>query len=96
MCPLTLLFKQISTQSTIFPPEFLTETKDRGMLETKDRSSWGKLVIELMEGEKGNEMKRKAMEWKAMAEEAACPGGSSCKNFENLLADILLVQNNKK
>jgi hypothetical protein len=49
-----------------------------------------------MEGEKGNEMKRKAMEWKAMAEEAACPGGSSCKNFENLLADILLVQNNKK
>jgi hypothetical protein len=57
MCPLTLLFKQISTQSTIFPPEFLTETKDRGMLETKDRSSWGKLVIELMEGEKGKEMK---------------------------------------
>jgi hypothetical protein len=37
-------------------------------------------------------MKRKAMEWKTKAEEAASPGDSSCKNFENLLADILSVQ----
>lgn len=51
-----------------------------------------KLVRELMEGERGNEMKKKAMEWKTKAYEAASPGGSSCRNFENLLADILLVQ----
>ena len=45
-----------------------------------------------MEGEKGKEMKRKAMEWKKKAEEAPSPGGSCCRNFENLLADINLVQ----
>ena len=27
-----------------------------------------------------------------MEEEAASPGGSCCRNFENLLADIHLVQ----
>jgi hypothetical protein len=37
-------------------------------------------------------MKKKAMEWKTKAYEAASPSGSSCRNFENLLADILLVQ----
>ncbi|PNS99278.1 hypothetical protein POPTR_016G124800v4 [Populus trichocarpa] len=40
------------------------------------RDQVGKLVIELMEGEKGKEMKRKAMEWKTKAEEAASPGCS--------------------
>jgi hypothetical protein len=56
------------------------------------RDQVGKFVRELMEGERGNEMKRKAMEWKTKAYEAASPSGSSCRNFENLLADILLVQ----
>jgi len=55
------------------------------------RDQVGKLVRELMEGERGNEMKKKAMEWKTKAYEAASPSGS-CRNFENLLADILLVQ----
>uniref|UniRef100_A0A2K1XER1 Anthocyanidin 3-O-glucosyltransferase n=1 Tax=Populus trichocarpa TaxID=3694 RepID=A0A2K1XER1_POPTR len=56
------------------------------------RDQVGKLVRESMEGERGNEMKKKAMEWKTKAYEAASPSGSSCRNFENLLADILLVQ----
>jgi hypothetical protein len=50
------------------------------------RDQVGKLVRELMEGERGNEMKKKAMEWKTKAYEAASPSGSSCRNFENLLA----------
>ncbi|XP_031383071.1 7-deoxyloganetin glucosyltransferase-like isoform X2 [Punica granatum] len=49
-----------------------------------------KLVKELMEGEKGSEMRKKAAEWKRMAEEAVSPGGSSYQNLENLLAEVLL------
>ncbi|XP_059446938.1 7-deoxyloganetin glucosyltransferase-like [Corylus avellana] len=143
--------------SAILPPEFLTETKDRGMLaswcpqeeilkhpsiggflthsgwnstldtvcggvpviswpffaeqQTNCRYScteWGigmeidndvkrneveKLVRELMEGDKGKEMKRKVMEWKIKAEEAVKPGGSSYQNLDKLIADVLLAGN---
>ena len=48
-----------------------------------------KLVRELLEGEKGVEMKRKAMEWKKEAEEAIGPGGSSFQNLEKLAAQVL-------
>lgn len=47
-----------------------------------------KLVRELMEGEKGMEMKRKAMGWKKEAEEAIKPGGSSFKNLQKLVAEL--------
>ncbi|KAB5520073.1 hypothetical protein DKX38_024392 [Salix brachista] len=147
------------SESTIFPPEFLSETKDRGMLASwcpqeqilkhpaigvfvshmgwnstlesvscgvpllcwpfiaeQQTNCWfacnkwgigmeingdvrrdqvGQLIRELMEGERGREMKRQAMEWKTKGEEAASSGGSSCRNFENLLVDILLVQKKK-
>uniref|UniRef100_A0A5B7C978 Glycosyltransferase n=1 Tax=Davidia involucrata TaxID=16924 RepID=A0A5B7C978_DAVIN len=46
------------------------------------------LVRELMEGEKGKDMKEKAMEWKKRAEEATKPGGSSFINF-NILVNYL-------
>ena len=59
------------------------------------RDQVGKLVIELMEGEKGKEIKRKVMEWKTKAEEAASPGGSSCKNFENQCNGFSLPLNKK-
>ncbi|XP_059447966.1 7-deoxyloganetin glucosyltransferase-like [Corylus avellana] len=52
-----------------------------------------KLVRELMEGDKGKEMKRKVMEWKMKAEEAAKPGGSSYQNLDKLIADVLLAGN---
>ncbi|CAK9163139.1 unnamed protein product [Ilex paraguariensis] len=48
------------------------------------------LVKELMEGEKGKEMKKRAMEWKNKAEEASRPGGSSHMNLEKLFRDVLL------
>ncbi|KAJ9159122.1 hypothetical protein P3X46_024648 [Hevea brasiliensis] len=63
-------------------------------LEKVERNEVEKLVKELLEGEKGKEMKKKAMEWKRKAEEATIPGGSSYKNLDNLL-EILLGDKNK-
>ncbi|KAB1206861.1 UDP-glycosyltransferase 85A2 [Morella rubra] len=143
--------------SAILPPEFVSQTKDRGMLaswcpqeqilkhssiggflthsgwnstleavcggvpmiswpffaeqQTNCRyccTEWGigmeidnnvkrdeveKLVRELMDGDKGKEMKKKVMEWKTKAEEAVKPGGSSYQNLDKLIADVLLAGN---
>ncbi|KAI9097945.1 hypothetical protein K1719_025716 [Acacia pycnantha] len=52
-----------------------------------------RLVRELMEGEKGKEMKKKALEWKKMAKEAACEGvGSSFRNLETVVQQVLLAR----
>ncbi|KAF7847318.1 hypothetical protein BT93_L3091 [Corymbia citriodora subsp. variegata] len=48
-------------------------------------------VRELMEGERGKEMKRKAMEWKEMAREATCPSGSSFLNLDEVINQVLLL-----
>ncbi|CAN4092453.1 unnamed protein product [Withania somnifera] len=49
------------------------------------------LVIELMIGEKGKEMKENALKWKKLAEEAiTSPNGSSYMNFEKLVSEVLL------
>ncbi|KAK7302495.1 hypothetical protein RJT34_13385 [Clitoria ternatea] len=48
-----------------------------------------KLVRELIEGEKGKEMKKKAIEWKKMAEEATQPNGLSFMNMEKLVNELL-------
>ncbi|XP_043687195.1 7-deoxyloganetin glucosyltransferase-like [Telopea speciosissima] len=53
-----------------------------------------RLVRELMEGEKGKEMKTKAMVWKKKAEEATGPVGSSLLNFDNMVNKILLSTRN--
>lgn len=50
------------------------------------------LVRELMEGEKGKEMKRNVMEWKRKAEEAVGDGGCSQVNLGKLLAEVLLLE----
>ncbi|KAK8648049.1 hypothetical protein V6N13_128811 [Hibiscus sabdariffa] len=47
------------------------------------------LVRELMEGEKGIEMKAKAIEWKEKAKKASGADGSSSQNLDKLLTDIL-------
>ncbi|GAU36718.1 hypothetical protein TSUD_217750 [Trifolium subterraneum] len=48
------------------------------------------LVRELMDGEKGKEMKEKALQWKKLALNAASsPHGSSFVNLENLICDVL-------
>ncbi|KAF7803733.1 7-deoxyloganetin glucosyltransferase-like [Senna tora] len=51
-----------------------------------------KLVIELMEGDKGKKMREKALELKKMAEEDTRPGGSSYNNLERVIKDVLLKE----
>ncbi|GMH07222.1 hypothetical protein Nepgr_009062 [Nepenthes gracilis] len=52
------------------------------------------LVRELMEGEKGRELRKKAGEWKRLAEEAALsPNGSSYLNLDKLINQVFLSQN---
>ncbi|XP_059449607.1 7-deoxyloganetin glucosyltransferase-like [Corylus avellana] len=48
-----------------------------------------KIVRELMEGNKGKKMKKKAMEWKKLAEEATSPHESSYINLDKLVNDVL-------
>ncbi|XP_074263053.1 7-deoxyloganetin glucosyltransferase-like isoform X2 [Silene latifolia] len=56
-----------------------------------DRTEVEKQVRELMEGEKGEEMRKNAMEWKRLGEEAMEKGfGSSYLNFNKLVNDVLL------
>ena len=47
-----------------------------------------RVVRELMEGEKGEQMKSKAMEWKKLAEEASDPQGSSFGNLDKLVGQL--------
>ncbi|EYU18466.1 hypothetical protein ABFS82_02G058400 [Erythranthe guttata] len=55
-----------------------------------EREKVANLVRVLMEGEKGKEMRKNALEWKEKAQLAAKPGGSSYKNLEFLINEILL------
>ena len=47
------------------------------------------LVKEMMEGDKGKEMRQKTLEWKKKAVEATNIGGSSYKSFERLIKEAL-------
>ncbi|KAF7803732.1 7-deoxyloganetin glucosyltransferase-like [Senna tora] len=49
-----------------------------------------KLVIELMEGEKGKKLRQRILEWKKIAEEDNKPGGCSYMNLDKLIKDVLL------
>lgn len=55
-----------------------------------DRNEVEKLLRELMEEEKGKMMKKKAMHWKRLAEEASAPNGSSAMNLDDLVSKVLL------
>lgn len=46
------------------------------------------VVVELMEGEKGKEMRKNATKWKEMAARATAQGGSSHGNLERLVKDL--------
>jgi pathogen-inducible salicylic acid glucosyltransferase len=47
-------------------------------------------IREVMEGERGKEMKRNSVRWKELAKEAVDEGGSSDKNIEEFVAKITL------
>ncbi|MCL7031004.1 hypothetical protein MKW94_016953 [Papaver nudicaule] len=48
-----------------------------------------KVVRELIEGGKGKNIKKRAMEWKKKAEGVISPGGSSYVNLEKIVTEIL-------
>ncbi|KAL3732707.1 hypothetical protein ACJRO7_029372 [Eucalyptus globulus] len=48
-----------------------------------------RLVRELMDGDKGKQMKKRITEWKSLAQEATNPNGSSSMNFDKLLNELL-------
>ncbi|KAH7833173.1 hypothetical protein Vadar_003714 [Vaccinium darrowii] len=49
-----------------------------------------KVVRELMEGERGQKLKSKAMEWRDLAEKATASDGSSTLSFNNLVNKMLV------
>ncbi|KAK6121218.1 hypothetical protein DH2020_045044 [Rehmannia glutinosa] len=55
------------------------------------RDEVGFLVRELMDGEKGKMLKKRALEWKKKAAEAVAGGGSSSLNLDRLISEVLNV-----
>ncbi|XP_057957045.1 mogroside IE synthase-like isoform X2 [Malania oleifera] len=49
-------------------------------------------IREIMEGERGNEMRKTALRWKELAKEAVDEGGSSNKNIEEFVAELAEVE----
>ncbi|CAJ1971746.1 unnamed protein product [Sphenostylis stenocarpa] len=59
-------------------------------IEEVKRDKIESLVKELMDGEKGKKMKERALQWKELAKSAASgPHGSSFRNLENLIREVL-------
>ncbi|KAK7840516.1 7-deoxyloganetin glucosyltransferase [Quercus suber] len=75
--------------STILPPEFVIKMKDRAMLATWCAQE--QILKHPSIGGFGKEMKKNVIELKTKAEEATKPGGSSYKNMEKLIAEVLQV-----
>lgn len=55
------------------------------------REEVGFLVRELMDGERGEKLRRRAVEWKEKAAAAVAGGGSSYLNLERLINEVLTV-----
>ena len=53
-----------------------------------------RIIRELMEGEKGKELRRRAKEWKECAWKASERGGGSFVNFERVVKEVLLPKKN--
>ena len=61
-------------------------------IEDIERGKIESLVRELMDGEKGKEMKKKALEWKRLAKVAASsPSGYSLVQFEKMIREVLIA-----
>ncbi|XP_074568283.1 7-deoxyloganetin glucosyltransferase-like [Curcuma longa] len=54
------------------------------------REEVARLIKELMEGQKGKEMKRKALEWKVRAVKAASLGGDSWIKLERVIKEVMM------
>jgi hypothetical protein len=53
------------------------------------RNEITEIVIEMMEGEKGKEIRRNCLEWTEKATKATDQGESSYNNFHNLIKQVL-------
>lgn len=63
-------------------------------IEDVERDQIERLVREMMDGEKGKDMKRKAVDWKILAKKAASgPSGSSFLQFHKLIREVLKGKN---
>uniref|UniRef100_A0ACD5WYV1 Uncharacterized protein n=1 Tax=Avena sativa TaxID=4498 RepID=A0ACD5WYV1_AVESA len=51
------------------------------------------LIVELMDGEGGKKMRKRAQEWREKAIMAAIPHGPSHRNFNELVRNVLLAKN---
>ena len=52
------------------------------------------VIIELMEGDKGKEIRHNALKWQEIAKEATSSHGSSSVNLENLIEHFLIKRKN--
>ncbi|XP_028789940.1 7-deoxyloganetin glucosyltransferase [Neltuma alba] len=52
-----------------------------------------RLVNELIEGDKGKEMRQKVLEWQKISKEATKSGGSSCISLDKLINQVLIKRN---
>jgi hypothetical protein len=52
------------------------------------------MIREVMEGEKGHEIRKHAAEWKEKAVQATLPGGPAEANFDAVISDVLLARFN--
>jgi len=65
-------------------------------IEDVERDQIERLVREMMDGEKGREMKKKAVKWKALAKKAASgPSGSAFVHFEKMIREVLKGKNGR-
>nr|POF16837.1 udp-glycosyltransferase 74e1 [Quercus suber] len=87
------------TEQKKLPPNFLQETSEKGLvvglrIKLDERGIATKEEIELcikevIEGERGKEMKMNSVRWKELAKEAVDEGGSSDKNIEEFVAKLV-------
>ncbi|CAK9147693.1 unnamed protein product [Ilex paraguariensis] len=63
---------------------------------TVKREQVAEAIKELMEGEKGKEMKKEALQWKQKAENATRQGGSSYDNFDIFINEVLSIKGTTK
>lgn len=59
--------------------------KERGVVRSEEIEQW---IREVMEGERGKEMRENAGKWKRIAGEAAGEGGSSDRNIDEFVAKL--------
>lgn len=63
------------------------QANDKGIIITREEIELG--IKEVMEGEKGDKLRRNAVRWKELAKRAVDKGGSSDKNIEEFVSELL-------